>query len=107
MNTFVKDILKVQKNAHVITLGDINDFEFSDTTELLEDGGALWSAIKSLPKSERYTYDYQGNSQVLDQILVSPSISRSCDFDYDSVHINSEFNDQISDHDPQVLRFKP
>ncbi len=107
VNTFVKDVLKVQKNAHVITLGDINDFEFSDTTKLLEDGGAQWSAIKSLPKSERYTYDYQGNSQVLDQILVSPSISRGCEFAYDSVHINSEFNDQISDHDPQVLRFKP
>lgn len=107
VNTFVKDILKVQKNADVITLGDINDFEFSDTAKLLEDDGALWSAIKSLPKSERYTYDYQGNSQVLDQILVSPSISRGCDFDYDSVHINSEFNDQISDHDPQVLRFQP
>jgi len=107
VNTFVKDILKVQKNADVITLGDINDFEFSDTAKLLEDGGALWSAIKSLPKSERYSYDYQGNSQVLDQILVSPSISRGCDFDYDSVHVNSEFNDQISDHDPQVLRFHP
>ncbi|MEW2116823.1 endonuclease/exonuclease/phosphatase family protein [Streptomyces sp. NPDC005474] len=107
VNTFVKDILKVQKNADVIALGDINDFEFSDTAELLENDGALWSAIKSLPKNERYSYDYQGNSQVLDQILVSPSISRGCDFDYDSVHINSEFNDQISDHDPQVLRFHP
>ena len=107
VNTFVKDILKVQKNADVIALGDINDFEFSDTAKLLENGGALWSAIKSLPTKERYSYDYQGNSQVLDQILVSPSISRGCDFDYDSVHINSEFNDQISDHDPQVLRFHP
>ncbi|KOV82019.1 endonuclease/exonuclease/phosphatase [Streptomyces sp. NRRL WC-3618] len=107
VNTFVKDILKVQKNADVIALGDINDFEFSDTAKLLENGGALWSAIKSLPTKERYSYDYQGNSQVLDQILVSPSISRGRDFDYDSVHINSEFNDQISDHDPQVLRFHP
>ncbi|MFD9331678.1 endonuclease/exonuclease/phosphatase family protein [Streptomyces sp. NPDC060065] len=107
VNTFVKEILATQKNADVVTLGDINDFEFSGTTKLLEDDGALWSAIKSLPKSERYTYDYQGNSQVLDQILVSPSIYKGCDFEYDSVHINSEFNDQISDHDPQVLRFKP
>ncbi|MFI6337676.1 endonuclease/exonuclease/phosphatase family protein [Streptomyces sp. NPDC050535] len=107
VNTFVKEILAAQKNADVVTLGDINDFEFSGTTKLLEDDGALWSAIKSLPKSERYTYDYQGNSQVLDQILVSPSIRRDCDFEYDSVHINSEFHDQISDHDPQVLRFKP
>ncbi|MEU6557221.1 endonuclease/exonuclease/phosphatase family protein [Streptomyces sp. NPDC046915] len=107
VNAFVKNILDVQKNAEVIALGDMNDFEFSDTAKLLEGDGELWSAIKSLPKSERYTYDYQGNQQVLDQILVSPSIRRGCDFDYDSVHINSEFNDQISDHDPQVLRFRP
>ncbi|SNX57568.1 hypothetical protein SAMN06272735_2040 [Streptomyces sp. TLI_55] len=107
VNAFVEDILDTQKNADVIALGDINDFEFSDTAKILETDGALWSAIKSLPKSERYSYVYQGNTQVLDQILVSPSIRRGCDFEYDSVHINSEFNDQISDHDPQVLRFKP
>ncbi|MGV9605031.1 endonuclease/exonuclease/phosphatase family protein [Streptomyces sp. NPDC003631] len=107
VNTFVKAILAKQGNADVVTVGDMNDFEFSDTTKILEGHGELWSAIKSLPASERYTYDYQGNSQVLDQILVSPSIRRGCDFDYDSVHINSEFHDQISDHDPQVLRFRP
>ncbi|MCZ0989830.1 endonuclease/exonuclease/phosphatase family protein [Streptomyces diastatochromogenes] len=107
VNAFVKDILSVQKNANVIALGDMNDFEFSETAKILEGDGELWSAIKSLPKSERYTYDYQGNQQVLDQILVSPAIRRGCDFEYDSVHINSEFNDQISDHDPQVLRFRP
>ncbi|MFJ3227406.1 endonuclease/exonuclease/phosphatase family protein [Streptomyces sp. NPDC086783] len=107
VNSFVKDILATQKNADVVALGDINDFEFSGTAELLEGDGELWSAIKSLPRSERYTYDYQGNSQVLDQILVSPSIRKGCDLEYDSVHINSEFSDQISDHDPQVLRFKP
>ncbi|MGW5254673.1 endonuclease/exonuclease/phosphatase family protein [Streptomyces sp. NPDC004012] len=107
VHAFVKDILDTQKNAEVIALGDMNDFQFSDTTKILEGDGELWSAIKSLPKSERYTYDYQGNSQVLDQILVSPSIRRGCDLDYDSVHINSEFHDQISDHDPQVLRFRP
>ena len=27
--------------------------------------------------------------------------------DYDIVHINAEFADQASDHDPQVLRIKP
>ncbi|WP_333736290.1 endonuclease/exonuclease/phosphatase family protein [Streptomyces sp. IBSBF 2806] len=107
VNSFVKSILDVQKNADVIALGDMNDFDFSDTAKILEGDGELWSAIKSLPRSERYTYDYQGNQQVLDQIMVSPSIRRSCDFAYDSVHINSEFHDQISDHDPQVLRFEP
>jgi len=107
VNAFVKDILAKQRNANVVTLGDINDFEFSQTTKLLEDDGALYSAVKSLPKSERYSYDFQGNSQVLDQILISPSIRKYHDFRYDSVHINAEFADQISDHDPQVLRFRP
>ncbi|WP_432076130.1 endonuclease/exonuclease/phosphatase family protein [Streptomyces wuyuanensis] len=104
VNAFVKDILKAQRNADVVVLGDINDFEFSRTTKALTDGGALYPAIKSLPRAERYSYVYQGNSQVLDQILTSPSID---DFSYDSVHINAEFADQNSDHDPQVLRFRP
>ncbi|MFJ6659977.1 endonuclease/exonuclease/phosphatase family protein [Streptomyces sp. NPDC091377] len=106
VNAFVQKLLGTQKNADVVTLGDFNDFEFSETVELLEGDGELWSAMKSLPRSERYSYVYQGNSQALDQILISPSIRRG-DFTYDSVHINAEFNDQISDHDPQVLRFRP
>lgn len=104
VNTFVKDLLGIQRGAHVLVVGDINDFEFSTTTKTLTAGGALYPAIKSLPAPERYSYVYQGNSQVLDQILTSPSID---DFDYDSVHINAEFADQNSDHDPQVLRFRP
>ncbi|MFG3493469.1 endonuclease/exonuclease/phosphatase family protein [Streptomyces sp. NPDC047928] len=104
VNAFVKDILAVQKKADVVVLGDINDFEFSATTQALTDGGALYPAVLSLPRSERYSYVYQGNSQVLDQILTSPAIRH---FDYDSVHINAEFADQNSDHDPQVLRFRP
>ncbi|MGY5114694.1 endonuclease/exonuclease/phosphatase family protein [Streptomyces sp. 900105755] len=107
VNAFVRSILDVQKDAEVIALGDMNDFDFSGTTKILESHGALWSAIRSLPTKERYTYDYQGNEQVLDQILISKQIRGKGDFEYDSVHINSEFHDQISDHDPQVLRFRP
>ncbi|MFD7259620.1 endonuclease/exonuclease/phosphatase family protein [Streptomyces sp. NPDC059874] len=104
VNGFVKEVLAAEKNANVVVLGDINDFEFSATTEALADGGVLYPAIKSLPKSERYSYVFQGNAQVLDQILTSPSIKN---FSYDSVHINAEFAAQNSDHDPQVLRFRP
>lgn len=104
VNAFVKDILKAERHADALVLGDINDFEFSATTKALTDEGVLYPAIKSLPRSERYSYVFQGNSQVLDQILTSPSIR---DFTYDSVHINAEFAAQNSDHDPQVLRFRP
>lgn len=107
VHDFTAKILRTQRNAAVVALGDINDFEFSTTTELLEGENTLWSAIKSLPRPERYSYVYQGNSQALDQILISPSIRRGHRFSYDSVHINAEFHDQVSDHDPQVLRFRP
>lgn len=104
VNAFVKDIEAVDKQANVLVVGDMNDFEFSGTTQAMTDGGALYPAMLSLPESERYSYVYQGNSQVLDQILTSPGVHH---FEYDSVHINAEFADQNSDHDPQVLRFRP
>ncbi|MEU9994988.1 endonuclease/exonuclease/phosphatase family protein [Streptomyces sp. NPDC050848] len=104
VNAFVKDVLEIRKDADVLVVGDINDFEFSGTTKALTEGGALYPAVKSLPRSERYSYVFQGNSQVLDQILTSPGVGH---FEYDSVHINAEFADQNSDHDPQVLRFRP
>ncbi|MEU9758298.1 endonuclease/exonuclease/phosphatase family protein [Streptomyces sp. NPDC001834] len=104
VNAFVKKLLSVQRNADVLVVGDINDFEFSGTTKALTAGGVLSPAIESLPRAERYSYVYQGNSQVLDQILTSPSVGH---FEYDSVHINAEFAAQNSDHDPQVLRFRP
>ena len=51
-------------------LGDLNDFEFSPTARDLEGGGAD-NLIDTLPKEERYTYVFDGNSQALDHILVS------------------------------------
>ena len=64
----MEQILAADKKANVVVLGDINDFEFSETTEILE-GGELSSLLHLLPKAERYSYVFEGNSQVLDQIL--------------------------------------
>ena len=71
---------------------------------------ALVDLPRTLPKSERYSYVFEGNSQVLDQILISKALTvvppgaKGPAFDYDVVHTNSEFFDQDSDHDPQVVR---
>ena len=49
---------------------------------------------------------------MLDHILISPSLlkappgSHGPAYDYDIVHTNSEFHDQDSDHDPQVVRLQ-
>jgi hypothetical protein len=104
VNNFVDSILALDANANVIVLGDLNDFEFSNPVNTLE-GGVLHALIETLPEAERYTYVFEGNSQALDHILVSDNLFFRRPFYYDVVHVNAEFADQISDHDPQVARF--
>jgi predicted extracellular nuclease len=103
VNDFVDEIVAVDPSANVIVLGDINDFEFSETVDILE-GGVLTTLMDTLPKPERYSFVFEGNSQVLDQILVSNNLLDNFPIEYDPVHVNSEFADQASDHDPQVAR---
>jgi predicted extracellular nuclease len=104
VNTFVDSILARDPNANIIVLGDINDFQFSSVMETLK-GGVLYNLIDTLPISQQYSYVFEGNSQALDHILVSENLF-SRPFSYDIVHVNAEFADQISDHDPQVARFE-
>ncbi|WP_220093696.1 lamin tail domain-containing protein [Flexivirga caeni] len=101
---FVDQLLKANKNASIVVLGDLNDFDFSQTAAILKGHGktALTDLIDTLPAKERYTYDYEGNSQVLDQILVSKALLAK--HDYQVVHTNSQFYDQDSDHDPQLVK---
>ncbi|WP_338665133.1 Calx-beta domain-containing protein [Pararoseomonas sp. SCSIO 73927] len=110
----------------VVVTGDINEYQFFPATKILTgelemtgtwQGGAaentpptlipgtqiLYSTIESLPENERYTYVFEGNSQVLDQILLSAAANAG--MEYDAVHMNAEFADQISDHDPSVVSF--
>ncbi|MEU4211975.1 endonuclease/exonuclease/phosphatase family protein [Streptomyces sp. NPDC026206] len=104
VNAFVKQLLAADRHANVIVAGDLNDYQFSPALKALTAGGVLNDLVGRLPKKERYGYVYQGDSQVLDHILTSRSLGR---VDYDIVHVNAEFADQASDHDPQVLRWKP
>ena len=120
-------------DAHMIVLGDINDFDFSETVEIITgqrvaldpgpfmpdaDGSGqtaetgteavMRTLFDTLPANEKYSYVFDGNSQVLDQIIVSQSLW-DLGSTYDVVHVNAEFFDQASDHDPSVMRvaFQP
>jgi predicted extracellular nuclease len=104
---FVDQILTRDSAANVIVLGDLNDFDFSETADIVVGTGPteLIDLPRTLNDSERYSYVFEGNSQVLDHILVSKNLLPASS--YDIVHMNSEFPDQISDHDPQVVRVAP
>ena len=133
INDFVDEIRAVDDDAHVVVLGDINDFDFSETVEILTgervaldpgpfmpdadgsgqtaltgDDPVMGTLFALLAPEERYSYVFDGNSQVLDQILVSTSLLE-LNPTYDVVHVNAEFFAQASDHDPSVMRvsFQP
>ena len=106
MKNFIDDVRAINPLANIIVLGDINDFEFSETVGILTSDLFMIDLVWLQPPAERYTYVFDGNSQVLDHILVSVPLALR-GFEYDIVHINAEYRDQDSDHDPQVVRLRP
>ena len=54
----------------MIVLGDLNDFEFSQTVQILETAG-LHDLMDTLPLNQRFSYEFEGNAQVLDHIMFS------------------------------------
>jgi predicted extracellular nuclease len=106
VHDFVEKIRRTDPLATVVVAGDLNDFEFSQTADILVGDGWLTDLPRKLPEAERYSYVFDGQSQVLDHILVScPALLLG--YDYDVVHLNAEFADQASDHDPQIVRLIP
>ncbi|MGH2968930.1 MAG: Ig-like domain-containing protein [Solirubrobacteraceae bacterium] len=103
VRAFVAQALELDRDARVIVMGDLNDFEFSRTLDIVE-SAPMRNLMETLDGDERYSYVFEGNSQTLDQILVTRALRKHAE--YDSVHVNAEFFDQASDHDPQVARLE-
>jgi alkaline phosphatase D len=94
----------VEAGQKVVVLGDFNDYEWDVATDALT---ALESLTETAPSSDRWSYNYDGNSQILDQIHVSKNILSYSEIDH--VHVNTDFDRddwdyQTSDHDPVVMR---
>ncbi|MBU8879612.1 endonuclease [Bacillus sp. FJAT-29790] len=103
INGFVANVHKENPLANVVVLGDLNDFEFSQSLQALK-GDQLTNMIETLPAEERFTYIYQGNSQVLDHILVSNHLAENALANI--ININSlymEEHGRASDHDPVMV----
>jgi len=111
-HAFIAQALALDPGARIVTLGDFNDFEFSAPIRALtgESSGTpilFGLATRLLPPEERYSYIFEGNSQELDHVFVTASLLPNAQFQ--AVHVNAEFADQVSDHDPLIasLRILP
>jgi len=92
------------EGTNVAILGDWNGFAWENAQTQLTDrsrGGVFTDLATLLPTQERYSYEFDGNAQQLDHILVTSRLAQGAQ--YDAVHINSEFaGDRPTDHDPQL-----
>ncbi|MCA9672382.1 MAG: endonuclease/exonuclease/phosphatase family protein [Myxococcales bacterium] len=118
--SIVKQLLGHNSKANIIVAGDMNaDYNNDDhkvqisplETHTPSVNGApnlLNNLTARLNKSDRFSYHYRGNDQLLDWIYASSDLSsRVVDIRID--HTNTKGGDEAkvsSDHDPVVARFK-
>ncbi|SIS42764.1 chitobiase/beta-hexosaminidase C-terminal domain-containing protein [Salimicrobium flavidum] len=102
---FTEKVETEMENANVVVMGDLNDFVFSNPLEELE-GDVLNNLIKDVDAEDRYTYNYQGNAQVLDHILATDALYENSQIE--TINVNSNFGTEdgrASDHDPVLALF--
>ena len=109
----VKDIILARDpEAKIAVMGDLNSFLDSKPIQTLRDAG-LKHVLDFMPPEERYTYIFQGDSQVLDHILVTPNLYEMLK-QVVILHVNADFPPvkpgdaspiRKSDHDPIIAIF--
>jgi hypothetical protein len=99
---FVRQIGSVDPRAPVVVAGDMNDDEASPTLAVLGEAG-LVSTWDRVLESDRYTYVFQGSSEVVDHVLLSAALGDAVT-DVRVIHANADFASAASDHDPVVVR---
>jgi predicted extracellular nuclease len=110
----VGQLLAADPQANLVVAGDLNDFPDSQPLRILEEAGLI-DLSDSLVNAERYSYNYQGVSQILDYLLVH--LSQGVVAVGETIrHVNADFpvgfGDvagavyRSSDHDPVTAYFK-
>lgn len=108
------EILAADPEADLIVLGDLNDFLDSEPLATLT-GAGLSNLLFEAPKPERYSFIFQGVSEVLDHVLISADLWSEFER-VAPLHINADFPNAFvdvpdiargsSDHDPVLVRFR-
>ncbi len=123
VRAFVDRQLRRQPRALIAVVGDLNDFSFpepgegTDAVAILRGNGdtRLADLCDDIPQAQRYSFIFNGNSQLLDHVLVSPALQALAQ-DVRILHVNADFPDALrddpgtphraSDHDPIEAAFR-
>jgi predicted extracellular nuclease len=111
VHDYVASLLRADRNARVLVHGDLNTFEFTDDLTQLLPGSdrILRDLLPEMEDDNRYSYIFDGNSQLLDHMFATKKLLDDAEFDV--VHINADFpvlfgQVSASDHEPLVTRLK-
>ncbi len=125
VRSYVNSLFVEDPDSLIVVTGDLNDFQFGEPGEgadhpvaILEGFGdeiPLTNIINFVHLPDRFTYLYEGNSQVLDHMLISPELLRY-HVGEDILHFNASYPytmaddpttvHRSSDHDPVELRLR-
>lgn len=105
IRAFVERLLGADPAARVVVLGDLNDFEHAPAVRALA-APPLENLLLRVPEADRYSFNFEGASQLLDHVVVSPELRRGAEVDL--VHLDADCADakRVSDHDPVVVRLR-
>lgn len=112
LNSLVTPLLTADPAARVVVMGDFNDYELSPTMQAMTADGRLTNAMAAVPLPERYTFVFSGAAQLIDGILLSPSLTDSLaqamiqhlNADYPDVHAaDTAVPYQATDHDLALI----
>jgi predicted extracellular nuclease len=110
VHDYVVSLLEADPEARVVVAGDLNTFEFTDDLQDLLPGGdlILKDLLGEMQDDNRYSFNFDGNSQLLDHIFATRNLLDGAEFDV--VHLNLDLPRLLgevapSDHEPLVARF--
>jgi endonuclease/exonuclease/phosphatase family metal-dependent hydrolase len=99
----VEEILAVDPHAAVIVLGDLNEHGFRPPIRRLEAAG-LVNLTARVPLEDRYSFNFEGSSGLLDHILVSPRLAAGAEIDIVHTEADTALPRRASDHDAVLAR---
>jgi len=110
----IESLIAEDPNANIIILGDLNSFYDSRPIDILRQSG-MRHVFEKIDPDERYTYIFEGASQTLDHILVTPQLMEMLQHVL-VFHANADYPPPApddpspihkSDHDPVIAIFAP
>lgn len=106
INGFVQKLLLQEPEASIIVLGDFNAFASEQSMRVLsgEQLTNLATYPGLVPFNDRYSYNFNGNSQLIDHMFVTGSLLQK-NPELQIPHINTDYMGRLADHDPLVARF--